>query len=273
MDMVLVSVTGVSLTLAAAMGFLLMRMMREERLRSDARVQLLEELAGAEEPRGPGRTEALRYKDTPVRVVPAAAPAPVAQDFSPVSVKRSRSVVDLPLREVEAKPVEITGVHDLFHEEHEPSPWPRRFAVIGGIALVVTLAGFGWTQMSGTTAAPPAAAAAPDASAALELLSLRHTREGNTLTVTGLVQNPKTGASLSNVQATLFVFGPGGTFITSGRVPLDYTSLTPGDESPFVIRVPVTGDVSRYRVGFRGQDDRVVAHVDRRNEQVGRNTF
>jgi len=54
-------------------------------------------------------------------------------------------------------------------------------------------------------------------------------------------------------------------------VPLDFTSLTPGDESPFVIRVPVSGEVSRYRVGFRGPDDRVVGHVDRRTDQVGRN--
>ena len=46
MDTVLVIVTGVSLALAAGMGMLLARMMREERERSDARVQLLEGTRG-----------------------------------------------------------------------------------------------------------------------------------------------------------------------------------------------------------------------------------
>jgi hypothetical protein len=88
------------------------------------------------------------------------------------------------------------------------------------------------------------------------------------LVVTGLVQNPRTGGPLSHVQATLFVFGPGGTLLTSARAPLDYVSLTPGDESPFVIKVPVSGNVERYRVGFRGQDDRVIAPVDRRTAEA-----
>jgi hypothetical protein len=165
---------------------------------------------------------------------------------------------DLPLRKV--------AVQDLFHEEPEPSPWPRRFAVIGSLAVILSLAVYSWTHLR--VASPPVAATV--AAAPLELLSLRHAREGTTLTVTGLVQNPKQGAPLSNVQATLFVFGPGGTFLTSGRAPLDYTSLTGGDESPFVIRVTVPGNVARYRVGFRTADDRVVAHVDRRSDQVGR---
>jgi len=83
-------------------------------------------------------------------------------------------------------------------------------------------------------------------------------------TITGLVQNPRAGRELANVKVTLFVFGAGGTFLTSGRAPLDFTALGPGDESSFVISVPVKGDVARYRIGFRGGDDRVLAHVDRR---------
>jgi hypothetical protein len=33
-----------------------------------------------------------------------------------------------------------------------------------------------------------------------------------------------------------------------------------------VIKVPVSGTVSRYRVGFRGPDGTVIAHVDRRTD-------
>ena len=260
MDTLLLSVTGVSLALAAGMGVLLARMVREERRRSDARVHLLEELAAG--PRGKTRPAEPRYTDISAFTAPAPvhgpAPASLAQDFSVASPK-------------EISPVSAASVHELFHEEPEPSPWPRRFAVIGSLAAVLALAIFGWSQLRTPASVPSDTTVATASAPSLELLSLRHTREGNTLTVTGLVQNPKGGAALANLQATLLVFGPGGTFVTSGRVPLDFTSLTPGDESPFVIRVPVSGEVSRYRVGFRGPDDRVVGHIDRRTDQVGRN--
>ena len=71
-------------------------------------------------------------------------------------------------------------------------------------------------------------------------------------------------APLSRVVATAFLFGPDGTFLTSSRAPLDFTTLAPGVESPFVVSVPVSGAVSRYRVGFRTDDGRVISHVDRR---------
>lgn len=256
------AVTGISLALAAGMGVQLARLVREERLRSEARVQLLEELAagGAErENRSSARARAATLQEPEV--------PSFLQSTKAVAAHRS---VDLPLRDEPTAHVEVGGAHELFQDEQEPSAWPRRLAVIGSLAAVLTLAVFGWSQIrggNGTSGTPSAVAAAE---VPLELLSLRHSREGNTLTVTGLVQNPKEAAALTNVQATLFVFGPGGTFITSGRAPLDFTSLTPGDESPFVIRVPVSSVVARYRVGFRGPDDRVVAHVDRRADQLGR---
>lgn len=253
MDTILIAATGVSLVLAAAMGALLARMIRDERRRSDARVQLLEQLAG--------RTSALRYTELDE-------PFPAAQDFR-LRAERSGGPAGAWGEAVTPASVPVQRT-DLFHDEPTPSPWPRRFAVIGSLAAAFALAIFTWSQMRATPS-EPAATAATSAPAPLELLSLRHAREGNTLTVTGLVQNPTGAPALSNVQATVFVFGPGGTFITSARAPLDFTSLTPGDESPFVVKVPVSGAVSRYRVGFRGPDDRVVGHVDRRTDQVGRN--
>jgi hypothetical protein len=96
-------------------------------------------------------------------------------------------------------------------------------------------------------------------------MSLKHTQESNTLTITGLVQNPRDGVPLTKVTATAYLFGTDGSFIATGRAPLDFTLLRPGDESGFSIAVPVTGaPVARYRVGFRGEDGRVIGHVDRR---------
>src|SRR5215217_1497582 len=126
------------------------------------------------------------------------------------------------------------GSHsELFTTADEPSPWPRRAAV----------------------------AAMP-----LELMALRHAQQGNTLTVSGLVRNPRAGAPQTQVFATAILFGSDGNFLTSGRAALDFTTLAPGDESPFVVTVPVNGTVARYRVGFRAADGSVIAHVDRRGD-------
>ena len=60
------------------------------------------------------------------------------------------------------------------------------------------------------------------------------------------------------------LFDSDGTFLASGRAPLDFTVLRPGDESGFVITVPVKAPVARYRVGFRNEDGHVIGHIDRR---------
>lgn len=158
----------------------------------------------------------------------------------------------------------VAGFAELFHVEAEPSPWPRRVAVIGGMAVVLALgiAALKWTATAPATPQPSIVAAQP-----LDLLSLRHAQHDGTLTITGLVQNPRGGAPLRAVEATVLVFNASGEMLTSGRAPLDFTTLASGDESPFVIRVPVHGAVARYRVGFRGPDGRVLGHVDRRQTE------
>jgi hypothetical protein len=126
-----------------------------------------------------------------------------------------------------------------------------------------------------STTIQPAAAnriagTAPSAQAPgiLELMSLKQTQDGNTLTITGLVQNPRDGVPLMKVAATAYLFDADGSFIASGRAPLDFTLLRPGDESGFAIAVPVTTAVARYRVGFRDEDGRVIGHVDRRGNNT-----
>jgi hypothetical protein len=101
----------------------------------------------------------------------------------------------------------------------------------------------------------------------LELVSMRHQREGTTLTVSGLVRNPAAGIAVNGVTAVVFAFDRNGGFVASGRAPLEFGSLAPGDESPFVVAVPNVSDVARYRVGFRTGRG-VVRHVDRRRNQV-----
>jgi hypothetical protein len=101
--------------------------------------------------------------------------------------------------------------------------------------------------------------------AALELVSMRHARDGGTLTVSGLVRNPRAAAPRSHITAVVFAFDRSGGFIASGRAGLDFTNLGPGDESPFVVKVPGVAGAARYRVSFRTEDG-IVRHLDRRAE-------
>jgi hypothetical protein len=112
-------------------------------------------------------------------------------------------------------------------------------------------------------------APAPEASP-LELISMRHTRDDGALTITGLVRNPRAGVARAGIAAVVFAFDKDGGFLTSARAPLDFTTLGPGDESPFVVTLPNVGDVARYRVSFR-TDIGVLRHVDRRATQVALN--
>ena len=222
MDVVLVSITALSLILAIAMGVVLFTVLREDRQRSDARVAAL-----------------------------AAASARF----------------DLPLTsaaiESRPEPDEITRTsNDLFAESTEPSPWGRRLGVAAALALV--FAGVAYVALPSRSANPSLSPAAAPQAAPLELLTLNHTQQPSGLTISGTVYNPRGGAPVSQVFAAVVLFGPDGNFLTSARAPLDLTTLRPGEESPFVIAVPVATAVARYRVGFRGADGAVIAHVDRR---------
>lgn len=253
------AVTALSLAMAAGMAFIVAKLVRAERARSEARVAAL------------GAMSADPVVDQPL---PRAAAVPqrqlvVASAVSPSQRSGHAALSD----DLEIRPSEgaVSGVSTLFAETAQASPWGRRFAVIGSFAFVLLLM-IGFATMSGRVR--PSASAVPGTSVAqhapaldtppLELLSLHHAQETERFVISGLVQNPRTGAPLSRVVATAFLFGPDGTFLTSGRAPLDFTNLTPGVESPFVVNVPVTGQVARYRVGFRTEDGRVIAHVDKR---------
>jgi hypothetical protein len=164
----------------------------------------------------------------------------------------------------------------MFAEREAPSPWGGRFAVMAGLALVLasavllTLTARDRTgtqarlASAGRTAVAPGNAAPTGAATGLELRSLRDSRDPAALKITGLVQNPRGGATLSGVTVTAYAFDDKGSFLASGRAQLDVTALAPGDESPFVVSVPVTEAVARYRIGFRGEDGHVIAHVDKR---------
>jgi len=167
-------------------------------------------------------------------------------------------------------PVDSVSVQPEFLAHERPVARTQGLFKLGvGLAMlvivVVVFAMLGATRSSGTAAR---SAVASMKSPSLELLSMRHVREGDGLTVTGLVRNGGSG-SADKLIAVVFAFDRSGNFLASGRAPIDFLSLSPGDESPFKVSVPNAGEVGRYRVSFRTEAG-VVKHVDRRQSLLAR---
>jgi hypothetical protein len=160
------------------------------------------------------------------------------------------------------------GIGELFQTEAPGPSWAKRLAIAAGLfaAVALGIAAYG-ALMNRVAPSTPSVAAAPRP---LELVSLSHANEGNVLLVTGRVQNPRQGVVHSRVVAATVLLDAAGAVIADGRAPLDVARLEPGDESPFVIRIPTPGAVARYRISFRGGDDRPLAHVDRRDPALAR---
>lgn len=242
MDATLITVTVLSMSMAAALSAIVWRMLRVERQRSNARVAALSAAA--------------------LRVV-----TPVRNDDDLLLVPRSFS---------EGGPAASPTISEgeMFAPREHESPWGARFAVMAALALVVSsivlfsLAArarhAGGAQTVRSASQPVSAAAS--AKAELELLALRDSRQSGSLTITGLVQNPRGGTPLTRVAVTAYTFDDRGSFLASGRALIDVTALAPGDESPFTVTVPVSDSVARYRIGFRDDAGRVIAHVDRRQQ-------
>ena len=282
MDNALVVITLGSLATTGAVLFYAARLIRDERARSSARVTALAEEIG----RSPGAGRVA----TPIERAPLDR-APLARGITPErGLHRQYVPVSSPVRsEPELRrpapgsdaladaalfPARQPGTGEaiapanarpgtLFESASVESPSNRWLVpVIGAMIVVLALATIYFVSGAPDGAAQPVRATAA-VNAPLELVSLRQVRKGDTLTVSGTVRNPTGAADRRQVAAVVFVFDRNGSFVASGRAPLDYQALAPGDESPFVITVPGAADVSRYRVSFREGDD-VLPHVDRR---------
>jgi hypothetical protein len=248
MDTTLVTVTLLSLGMAAALSVIVWRMLRDEKQRSEARIAALAVLAAR----------------------PAPAPSPRLHAATPAVALPVKAPVAAPLKASIAPTPTSTGA--MFEEHVEESPWKNRLAVMTALGLVLAsvilfaLAANTSNSPSRAAAATAATSAAAAPAAGLELISLRDSRQADALTITGLVRNPGQGAPLDRISVTAYTFDDKGSFLASGRALIDVTALAPGDESPFVVSVPVSETVARYRIGFRGEDGRVIAHVDKRQQ-------
>jgi hypothetical protein len=230
MDIVLLTLTTLSLAAAAGFGFLSWRTGREEREREQARIAAL--------------------------ATAMSGPAAVRPPFS--------AETDRPTQ------VAVGSMFDRATEGLRGRP-AIKAAVIGAMVVTIVVGAIIGARISDNAAASPSpaphTAIATKAAAPLELMSMRHERQGTTLMVTGLVRNPPQSVAMNGITAVIFAFDRAGTFIASGRAALDVNALGPGDQSPFTVNIPNVSDVARYRVTFRSSGG-VVRHLDRRSNQV-----
>jgi hypothetical protein len=262
MEVVLLTVTLASLATAIGTSFLAWRVMRAERLRSEARIAALAADLGLDESERPMRAERPQPEATPVA-------APVMASVIPAPE------VELPLGDAT-----VNASQGMFAVRPRGRSMPRVVAGVGVAAAVVALV-IGTLVMTSdrstsTQAKPqaaPTAATAPAQAVAstsatsevpLELIALGHEREKDRLTVRGVVRGTSTAESRP-LTAVVLLFNRDGSEIGSGRAEVGPAAPGQAGERPFVISVPSAGEVGRYRISFRS-DDHVVPHVDRRTQ-------
>jgi hypothetical protein len=269
MDMLLLGITVVSLIVAFVMSITAMRLLRDEKKRSAARVAALtlaasragevsdtreagdaREAADARATREALNTFADLPLEQPVRRAPwsaprvVAAPVPLASPASPAEIGITHS----------------SGFLGAGEMQREDGGRQKTLAFAAVVLFLVLSGGLAWMMSGprGTTAQ------AMGPNAPLELMSLTHQRQNNKLAVSGLVRNPAAGKPIEKLSAVVFLFDKTGTFVTSSRAHVDFLKLGAGDESPFVVSLDAPATVARYRVSFR-TDEGIVPHIDRRS--------
>ena len=260
MEVVLLTVTLASLATAIGTSVLAWRVMRADRLRSEARIAALAADLGMNDREGPERLRP--QAAVSARVIPAPVSAPIIP--APVS---SSPDLDLSIAD-ETEPAS----DEMFAVRPRGRSMPRVVAGVGIAAAIVALV-IGTLVLTSdrstseharrpAAAAAPAPAATTTADVPLELIALGHEREKDRLTVRGVVRGTKPAAS-DPLTAVVLLFNREGSEIGSGRAEVAPAGPDPAGDRTFVITVPSAGDVGRYRISFRSADH-VVPHVDRR---------
>ena len=266
MDMLLLGITVVSLIVAFIMSVTAMRLARDEKKRSAARVAALS-VAASDEVRTPFEPKPLvKAPWSAPKVVPApisVTSAPAELPLNAPRVQPERYETPEPhLRQGYGEQAVVThssGFLGASEIQREDGGRQKTLAFAAVVMFFVLSGGLVWMMSGprGTTAQ------AMGPNAPLELVSLTHQRQDNKLAVSGLVRNPLSGKPVEKLSAVVFLFDRTGTFVTSSRAQVDFLKLGAGDESPFVVSLDAPQTVARYRVSFR-TDEGIVPHIDRR---------
>jgi len=175
-----------------------------------------------------------------------------AQQRSAARVAALAAAIDGPLEAFSEEASLTTGSHVA------AMPGRRGWVMTAGaVPLAVVIAALLATRAP-RPAPAPLVARQPDS---LELLDMRHDRNGDQLTVTGTVR--VRGRHSAPVTAVVTGRDAAGRIVSSAHAPLDDASLDVGGESSFQVFVPGGHDVRRYQVRFETPLG-PLTHIDRR---------
>jgi hypothetical protein len=233
----MLTITLLSLVVAAASGFFAWRTVRREHLRSSARVTSL--------------AAAMDEGILPLRAFEA------GPSFEPSDEFRSEAN--------EFRSEEIAQPATLTFEamDMQSSIRLRLLSVVVGACVVV--AGVVLIAMMSDRYEPPPTRVVSPHAESLELLSLDASRQGSTLAVTGIVRS-RAEEPLTAITAVVSAIDAKGRPVGRGSVPLD--AIRPRGESRFVVTIQDVNEAARYRVSFRSATG-VIRHVDRRIARTG----
>ena len=148
--------------------------------------------------------------------------------------------------------------HLLMASAQSPSNRAPAFAAAAGLLVIVAILAVVALRTTGHRDAP----AVSQTLSSLQLMSMRHVIDGDTLIVSGLVRNASSAPSPA-LTAVVSAIGRDGQVAARGESRLDPLVLEPGRETSFRVIVTAAGDLGRYRLGFASKGQ-VVPHVDRR---------
>jgi hypothetical protein len=265
MDSVLFATGLISFALGAAMILFAWGVVRQNRRREAARMELLTGLAfpdsvPADPATGAGRS--LRTGDEGGPEGP-----PYTYQFRADEFRAEQQVTP----------------ETLFGEPEKTGAASRRTIALAAVAVVMTIGIGTYRWFAGTTAsaapAPAEAAAAattvavtpPEAPAdpRVELLALNHSATPAAFLVTGRVRNPAGGAPLHDVVAVVHVLDRADRVLMTVRTPVKRGALNAGEWSDFSASASKATNVARYRVEFNARELQSIPQIDRRQTEPG----
>ena len=264
--------------LGLAMTAFAWTVLRQNRRREAARVQLLSGLAfpdGAPADRGDLDVFYTAERDSPLVGARHDWPLAGARHSSPL--QRDSAVDarhDSPLRSEE-----MGGTSSLFSEPEKSGATSRRTMALVAVAALMTVVIGTYKWFAGPTAsAPPepiasattvsvTPAAIPDPR--VELLALNHTVTPTAFLVTGRVRNPLGGAPLHDVVAVVHIVDHTGRILMTVRAPFKRAVLNAGELAEFSAAAVKATNVARYRVEFHAKERESIPQIDLRQTEPG----
>lgn len=263
METILLATTIISVLLAIAGLMSTRRAQQRERSRSEARVAALSAAADAHGAADGGWQQVSGEWQWTAEPQGISAPQVSGDLGSEFSFERDARVTE---PSTNPRPlIPVTSERFFATVQREESSAAGRFPILVAAALIVVLGGaliFLNTPTSNEHAGTVGQVAHNEP---LELVTLGHAGDAASLTISGTVRNPSTGAKLEGLTAVVSLLNRDGALVSTKDVPLDYRALGPGEEAPFKVSIPNPGSIARYRVSFRAGTD-VVPHVDRRSD-------